>query len=160
MGPQPENRPLMNTHTRVGESNYNPRDALQQNPTENPNHNAPVTPGGGFDGLNTQRTRFQAPLQEEGRMPNGDLASSPSGAPSGNDQNDGSPRRQDTDDLAVRGGPGQSSSGPADRSHRICKKCGDPLPRQFVRGLGGTFHLECFYCQVLQGKILTCEMLT
>ncbi|KAI9894158.1 MAG: hypothetical protein M1814_004012 [Vezdaea aestivalis] len=30
---------------------------------------------------------------------------------------------------------------------RLCKKCGDPLTGQFVRALGGTFHLDCFKCQ-------------
>ncbi|EXJ78027.1 hypothetical protein A1O3_09187 [Capronia epimyces CBS 606.96] len=29
---------------------------------------------------------------------------------------------------------------------RICKKCGEPLTGQFVRALGGTFHLDCFKC--------------
>lgn len=29
---------------------------------------------------------------------------------------------------------------------RICKKCGDSLTGQFVRALGGTFHLDCFKC--------------
>lgn len=31
---------------------------------------------------------------------------------------------------------------------RLCKKCGEPLTGQFVRALGGTFHLECFKCRV------------
>ena len=31
---------------------------------------------------------------------------------------------------------------------RICKKCGESLTGQFVRALGGTYHLECFLCQV------------
>jgi hypothetical protein len=30
---------------------------------------------------------------------------------------------------------------------RICKKCGEGLTGQFVRALGGTFHLDCFKCQ-------------
>ncbi|KAK5446233.1 Rho-type GTPase activating protein Rga1 [Exophiala xenobiotica] len=29
---------------------------------------------------------------------------------------------------------------------RTCKKCGEPLTGQFVRALGGTFHLDCFKC--------------
>lgn len=33
-------------------------------------------------------------------------------------------------------------------SSRICQKCNEPLTGQFVRALGGTFHLECFKCQV------------
>lgn len=31
---------------------------------------------------------------------------------------------------------------------RVCKKCGEPLTGQFVRALGGTFHLDCFRCRV------------
>ena len=31
---------------------------------------------------------------------------------------------------------------------RMCKKCGLPLTGQFVRALGGTFHLDCFKCRV------------
>lgn len=31
---------------------------------------------------------------------------------------------------------------------RRCKKCGEPLTGQFVRALGGTFHLDCFKCKV------------
>lgn len=31
---------------------------------------------------------------------------------------------------------------------RVCKKCGEPLTGQFVRALGGTFHLNCFKCKV------------
>ncbi|KAG0647994.1 Rho-type GTPase-activating 1 [Hyphodiscus hymeniophilus] len=30
---------------------------------------------------------------------------------------------------------------------RMCKKCGEPLTGQFVRALGGTFHLDCFKCR-------------
>ncbi|MCJ1314505.1 hypothetical protein MMC25_008187 [Agyrium rufum] len=30
---------------------------------------------------------------------------------------------------------------------RICMKCGESLAGQFVRALGGTFHLDCFRCQ-------------
>lgn len=33
-------------------------------------------------------------------------------------------------------------------SSRICQKCNEPLTGQFVRALGGTFHLECFKCEV------------
>jgi hypothetical protein len=33
---------------------------------------------------------------------------------------------------------------------RMCKKCNEPLTGQFVRALGGTFHLDCFKCRVSQ----------
>ncbi|KAI2138569.1 Rho-type GTPase activating protein Rga1 [Ophidiomyces ophidiicola] len=49
-------------------------------------------------------------------------------------------------------GPREKSA-PRDRSRpnvgsgsRICRKCGESLLGQFVRALGGTYHLECFQC--------------
>lgn len=39
---------------------------------------------------------------------------------------------------------GRSASG----ATRLCRKCREPLTGQFVRALGGTFHLDCFSCQV------------
>ncbi|KAK6540931.1 hypothetical protein TWF694_008315 [Orbilia ellipsospora] len=39
---------------------------------------------------------------------------------------------------------GSSKSEP---TRRICKKCDLPLTGQFVRALGGTFHLDCFRCR-------------
>ena len=43
----------------------------------------------------------------------------------------------------TNGAPGGKSGGP-----RVCKKCDQPLTGQFVRALGGTYHLECFLCRV------------
>lgn len=34
------------------------------------------------------------------------------------------------------------------RTGKICGKCGEGLTGQFVRALGGTYHLECFTCYV------------
>ena len=42
----------------------------------------------------------------------------------------------------------QGSSRAASGQVRLCKKCGEPLTGQFVRALDGTFHLDCFRCQV------------
>lgn len=36
----------------------------------------------------------------------------------------------------------------AAKEQRICGKCGNSLTGQFVRALGGTYHLECFTCHV------------
>jgi hypothetical protein len=58
-----------------------------------------------------------------------------------------------------QGGDGQRESHDRDRSRtrqtrkgsgqiRLCKKCGEPLTGQFVRALGGTYHLDCFKCRV------------
>ena len=35
---------------------------------------------------------------------------------------------------------------------RYCGKCGEILTGQFVRALGGTYHLDCFTCQVTSRK--------
>lgn len=41
------------------------------------------------------------------------------------------------------------SHGNSPKSHtRICQKCGNVLTGQFVRALGGTYHLDCFKCRV------------
>lgn len=54
-------------------------------------------------------------------------------------------------------GMGKSSSGQI----RICKLCGEPLEGQFVRALGGTFHLGCFKCRVSAKKYVNTDgMLT
>lgn len=46
----------------------------------------------------------------------------------------------------TRGG-NRRPSGTA-KEQRMCGKCGTHLTGQFVRALGGTFHLECFTCHV------------
>ncbi|KAK5720297.1 hypothetical protein LTR15_007570 [Elasticomyces elasticus] len=56
--------------------------------------------------------------------------------------------------LSTRGPSGASPSSPAssvsnakDRpQQRVCHKCNKVLSGQFVRALGGTYHLECFTC--------------
>ncbi|CAL5867152.1 uncharacterized protein PFLUO_LOCUS1364 [Penicillium psychrofluorescens] len=47
------------------------------------------------------------------------------------------------DRSRANGRPPNKSPG----SSRACLKCGNPLTGQFVRALGGTFHLECFRCE-------------
>ncbi|PWW79213.1 RhoGAP-domain-containing protein [Tuber magnatum] len=45
-------------------------------------------------------------------------------------------------------GNGLISHGNSPKSHtRICQKCGNVLTGQFVRALGGTYHLDCFKCR-------------
>jgi hypothetical protein len=44
-------------------------------------------------------------------------------------------------------GAGRRPSGTV-KEQRMCGKCGTHLTGQFVRALGGTFHLECFTCHV------------
>lgn len=66
--------------------------------------------------------------------------------PPNNDPRSGRVRSQTQDrPPRERSRPTGASGG---KSNRICKKCDQPLTGQFVRALGGTFHLECFLCRV------------
>ena len=50
-------------------------------------------------------------------------------------------------DLTIKD-KSRNNSTSGGKSQRICQKCGIPLTGQFVRALGGTFHLDCFNCRV------------
>lgn len=63
------------------------------------------------------------------------------------DANPPEPLDQDSNDRHDSTAPRERSR-PKNRSNHICNKCGDQLTGQFVRALGGTFHLECFKCNV------------
>ncbi len=71
------------------------------------------------------------------------MTTSPSGSASGRDR-DGEPSKTSGERPRSRSRNGRTASGQL----RMCKKCGEPLTGQFVRALGGTFHLECFRCRV------------
>jgi len=83
--------------------------------------------------------------------PNGAFAAdnrinaSPVGSASGRDGNrDGDTPKTSGERNRSRTRNGKTASG----QPRICKKCGEPLTGQFVRALGGIFHLDCFRCRV------------
>ena len=61
-------------------------------------------------------------------------------------------------DLAIRDKPQPRPPGGKSSSQRICMKCNQPLTGQFVRAIGGTYHLECFKCQV-HSPTMTCREL-
>lgn len=70
---------------------------------------------------------------------------SPSGSQSGRDKDrDGDLNKPGGERNRSRQRNGRTASGQL----RMCKKCGEPLTGQFVRALGGTFHLDCFRCRV------------
>lgn len=60
------------------------------------------------------------------------------------DRTDAGPVRSLTDPLQNE----QQTQPKPKRSGKICGKCGEGLTGQFVRALGGTYHLECFTCHV------------
>lgn len=51
------------------------------------------------------------------------------------------------DDTVHRSGSSSGLPGTSKQT-RTCFKCQGPLTSQFVRALGGTFHLDCFECKV------------
>ena len=66
---------------------------------------------------------------------------------------DGRNGRENTQTLAYRDKSRTRTNGAAvaktpSGTLRVCRKCGESLTGQFVRALGGTFHLECFKCRV------------
>ncbi|TVY80455.1 Rho-type GTPase-activating protein [Lachnellula suecica] len=72
------------------------------------------------------------------------LAASPSGSASGREKDgDGESQKKSGERQRSRPRNGRTASGQL----RMCKKCGEPLTGQFVRALGGTFHLDCFRCR-------------
>lgn len=74
---------------------------------------------------------------------------SPSGSGSGRERGDG-PTKTSGERNRSRTRNGRTASG----TLRICKKCGEPLTGQFVRALGGTFHLDCFRCRVCLNSVV------
>ncbi|KAK0119924.1 hypothetical protein ONS95_011349 [Cadophora gregata] len=99
------------------------------------------------------RSRYQTEREgQDGPLPrpNGAFASdsrmaaSPSGSASGRerDREGGLPKTSGERNRS-RTRNGRTASGQL----RLCKKCGEPLTGQFVRALGGTFHLDCFRCR-------------
>lgn len=84
------------------------------------------------DNMNTNGTSENSPLEERsGRGPD-------------NTQNLAIRERSKT---RTNGGSGSGTKG-SSSNLRTCKKCGENLTGQFVRALGGTFHLDCFRCRV------------
>ena len=70
----------------------------------------------------------------------------------------GGPGTGDRSRSRTNGSGGRRS---ANGQARTCKKCGENLTGQFVRALGGTFHLDCFKCadcgQVVASKFFPAE---
>ncbi|KAG9232717.1 hypothetical protein BJ875DRAFT_513853 [Amylocarpus encephaloides] len=91
--------------------------------------------------MGMQDQRLQRPngaYTSENQMP------SPSDSASGKEKdNEGGLQKPSGGRNRSRGRNGRTASGQL----RMCKKCGEPLTGQFVRALGGTFHLDCFRCR-------------
>lgn len=81
--------------------------------------------------------------QHQRFMSDGRGTSSPGVNSSGKDRELDTPKVSGERDRARTHGNRRGSG-----QMRVCKKCGEPLTGQFVRALGGTFHLDCFKCKV------------
>ena len=98
--------------------------------------------GLGYNNTNTQTQRITDSVPQHGNGSNGSVPLSPPNGRGG--------RERDMTKNTVSQEKPRVNGGTDDRkpSQRICNKCGEALTGQFVRALGGTFHLECFKCQV------------
>ena len=114
--------------------------------------------GGGYNfgpqSHSDERGRYQTErelnLQDEQLpMPNGAFATGNMATASPTDSASGRDRDADTPKSSGERNRSRTRSGKTGSGQlRVCKKCGDPLTGQFVRALGGTFHLDCFRCRV------------
>lgn len=139
MGPQPEGGPSFDMAARPGGEGRNyggqqqPEDNRRYQDRDVPQDQLLPRPNGGFASEN--RT-----------------AGSPSGSASGRERDWAPDQHKQSDERSrSRTRNGRNASG---QNSRQCNKCGENLTGQFVRALGGTFHLDCFRCQVC--KVLFC----
>ena len=142
MGPQLEGRP--STDRRPGDTGYNNRGPYRQQSSDD-NQDLQSQRTNGYGQADTTKQRFMAPPPVAGdpRSPNGSMPYTPVDG-----RNERS--RDRTQDLPVRerSRPNGAPSAKPPGALRICNKCGEALTGQFVRALGGTFHLDCFRCRV------------
>ena len=141
MSTQSEGRPP--TERRRADAGYSNRGPYRQQPYDSNNQYSQPS-NNAYHASSTPRTRHAGGSEEQ--LSNGNLSDSSTGGRYGRDKD-----RIITSDMPIRErSRTNGSSGPK----RICDKCGDPLLGQFVRAMGGMFHLECFMCRVSVGLTL------
>lgn len=137
MSTQPEGR--SSTERWRGDPGYNNRGPYRQQPydannqhqnTTNNGHNASGVPRGRYTGLGGG----------DEQLSNGNLSDSSAGGRHGRERDRSGSQKMPTRERSKADG----NQGPK----RICGRCGEPLLGQFVRAMGGMFHLECFMCRV------------
>lgn len=140
-----EGRPSMDR--RPGDGAYDNRvDYRQQQDFEDYQYQQ-NSRANGHGQMDAPKTRLTAPPPLPGlgdtRSPNGGLPPPSTDGRSGRS-------RDTTQDVPIRerSRNNGSSTGKSHGPPRLCKKCGETLTGQFVRALGGTFHLDCFRCRV------------
>ena len=154
MSPQSERRPSDDR----GEGQYGSRGGLRQ---QNYNTNAPSqysSQSNGYGPPDAQQQRHLGPGPGQDPDANGYMQPPPSDSRNGRsrDMTQTLPTRERSrNDRTPRtvpsGTPAATPAAPpttTKSASRTCKKCSESLTGQFVRALGGTFHLECFLCRV------------
>lgn len=132
---------------RSGDGGYGPREGYER-PNNSTTQEDSQRAVNGRRSTDQQRQRFLGLATREDQMSNDSLPPSPADGRSGRD-------RELSQNMPIRersrtngSTNGKNSSG----TLRVCTKCVEPLTGQYVRALGGTFHLECFKCQVSLAK--------
>lgn len=143
MNPQQGGR--SSTDRRPGEGGYGPRSNNQQQALDFPSQSAP-TSANGYEAMDAPRQRLLDSAVGDSNSANGSLPPSPVDGRSGRstETSQNLPYRERSQSRSNGGVGAKASNG----NRRICKKCGELLTGQFVRALGGTFHLDCFRCRV------------
>lgn len=141
MSLRPEGR--QSTDPRPGDEGYNLRASNRSQATD---PTAQQSPDGsnGHENVDRSRQRLAGEGVRDGSATNGSSSGS---------VGDGRHGRENTQNLAYRERSRTRTNGGTvtktpSGTLRVCRKCNESLTGQFVRALGGTFHLECFKCQV------------
>ena len=150
MNPQSERSPLEDK-ARGGprQQNYSTGPAPQSPPQSLPQAN-----GHGASDMQWQRQAGPGTTQEPNT--NGFMHPPPSDSRNGRSRENAQTlptrerSRNERASANVSAGPPTALTSTAKSTSRICKKCGESLTGQFVRALGGTFHLDCFLCRVCE----------
>lgn len=107
----------------------------------------------GYGASDVQRQRHIGPVSTQDPNANGHMQPPSSDARNGRSRETAQtlPTRERSRTDRPPGAAPVGATGPpaaTKSTSRICKKCGESLTGQFVRALGGTFHLDCFLCRV------------
>ena len=142
MSPQSEGR--SSTDRRLGDGAYNTRGGYRQTGQNMEESHRQAGQANGYGQADASKQRFMGPPLAPGdtHSPNGSTNHSPIDGRNGRG-------REMTQDMPLRE-RSRTNGAAGGKSHtvRLCQKCNEPLTGQFVRALGGTFHLECFKCRV------------
>lgn len=99
--------------------------------------------------IGSQRQDFSSPQRGTGQQ-------SPGGLHTSTQRQNEEGASENTRDLPIRERPRVNPTSSSKPTQRICMSCNQPLTGQFVRAIGGTFHLECFRCKVISS--LSCTL--